>query len=128
MGRRPARGAVPLERAEGLSAVGNAGVRRGGGVSAGVAPCRAALVIRAIALELERIYNHAAAIAMMCQSTGLSVGQAAAEIVLERLLRVTLPRLAIGTCSAWSSRRRATAPDLAACATNCPLPTASWTG
>ena len=45
---------------------------------------------RAVALELERIYNHAAAIAAMCQTTGLSVGQARSEIVLERLLRCNL--------------------------------------
>ncbi|MGH2893943.1 MAG: NADH-quinone oxidoreductase subunit D, partial [Solirubrobacteraceae bacterium] len=42
------------------------------------------------ALELERIYNHCAAIAALCQSTGLSVGQARTEIVLEQLLRVNL--------------------------------------
>ena len=40
------------------------------------------------ALELERLYNHAAATAALCQATGLSVGQSAAEIALERLLRV----------------------------------------
>ena len=43
-----------------------------------------------MALELERIYNHAAAIAALCQTTGLSVGQARSEIVLERLLRCNL--------------------------------------
>ena len=45
-------------------------------------------LLRAVALELERLYNHAAATAALCQATGLSVGQAAAEIALERLLRV----------------------------------------
>ena len=43
---------------------------------------------RAVALELERLYNHAAAMAALCQSTGLTVGQSAAEIALERLLRL----------------------------------------
>lgn len=41
-----------------------------------------------MALELERLYNHAAAMAALCQATGLAVGQSAAEIALERLLRV----------------------------------------
>jgi Ni,Fe-hydrogenase III large subunit len=55
-----------------------------------VVPPPAAASTRTIALELERIYNHAAAIAMLCQTTGLSVGQAQAEIALEQLLRVNL--------------------------------------
>jgi Ni,Fe-hydrogenase III large subunit len=49
-----------------------------------------AATTRAIAIELERIYNHAQAIALLCQTTGLSVGQAQAEIALEQLLRVNL--------------------------------------
>jgi Ni,Fe-hydrogenase III large subunit len=80
-----------VERTEGLSAVAN-----------GWAFCRAAEAVcglvlpelleaeRAIALELERLYNHAAAIAALCQATGLSVGQAQAEIALEQLLRLNL--------------------------------------
>jgi Ni,Fe-hydrogenase III large subunit len=80
-----------VERAEGLSAVANSW-----------AFCRAAesvlgLVVpepveraRGIALELERIYNHAGAVAALCQATGLSVGQAQAEMALEELLRVNL--------------------------------------
>jgi len=80
-----------VERAEGLSAVANSW-----------AFCRAVEAIRGssvreqvdstrvIALELERIYNHAAAIGALCQATGLSVGQAQAEIALEELLRVNL--------------------------------------
>src|SRR6266568_2208631 len=43
---------------------------------------------RGVALELERLYNHAAATAALCQSTGLSVGQSAAEIALEQFLRI----------------------------------------
>ncbi|MBO0894674.1 MAG: hypothetical protein J2O39_09870, partial [Acidimicrobiales bacterium] len=77
--------------AEGLSAVGN-----------GWAFCRAVEAIlgtdppepveraRAVLLELERLYNHAAAIAALGQATGLSVGQAQAEIPLEELLRLNL--------------------------------------
>ncbi len=80
-----------VERVEGLSAVGN-----------GLAFCRAVELAlglevdaraeraRALALELERVYNHAAAIVALCQTTGLSVGQAQSEIALERLLRVNL--------------------------------------
>lgn len=85
------RGLFLVERSEGLSAVGN-----------GWAFCRTVEAIesmsvsfelecaRAVALELERIYNHAAAIAALAQSTGLSVGQAQAEIALEKFLRLNL--------------------------------------
>jgi Ni,Fe-hydrogenase III large subunit len=43
-----------------------------------------------VALELERLYNHCAAVAALCQTTGLSVGQARTEVVLELLLRCNL--------------------------------------
>ena len=88
-GRTPQDALFHIERAEGLGAVGNA--------SAFAAAAEAAMelevsetgvVSRAIALELERLYNHAAAIAGMCQACGLAVGRAAAEIVLEQLLRL----------------------------------------
>ncbi len=80
-----------VERAEGLSAVATAwafcrAVERAAAVAV-PAPVERT---RAVALELERLYNHAAAVAALCQSTGLSVGQAQAEIALERLLRVNL--------------------------------------
>jgi Ni,Fe-hydrogenase III large subunit len=77
------------ERAEGLSAVAVGWAFAAAAEAAlGIAPAPAALRTRAVALELERLYNHAAATAALCQATGLSVGQAAAEIALERLLRV----------------------------------------
>lgn len=77
------------ERVEGLCAVGNAiAFCHAVESAAGAEVCDAGARIRAVALELERIYNHTAAIAMMCQTTGLSVGQADTEIVLERLLRL----------------------------------------
>ncbi|MGB6583471.1 MAG: hypothetical protein WBF34_36695 [Streptosporangiaceae bacterium] len=77
------------ERAEGLSAVAVGWAFAAAAEAAlGVAPPPAAERTRAVALELERLYNHAAATAALCQATGLSVGQAAAEIALERLLRV----------------------------------------
>jgi Ni,Fe-hydrogenase III large subunit len=77
------------ERAEGLSAVAVGWAFAAATEAAlGVVPPPAAARTRAVALELERLYNHAAAMAALCQSTGLTVGQSAAEIALERLLRV----------------------------------------
>jgi Ni,Fe-hydrogenase III large subunit/Ni,Fe-hydrogenase III component G len=88
-GKTPREAAFLVERAEGLSAVA-VGWAFSAAVEAalGIEPLRAAARSRAVALELERLYNHAAAMAALCQATGLSVGQAAAEIALERLLRV----------------------------------------
>lgn len=94
-GLSPERALFLVERTEGLSAVGN-----------GWAFCRAVETLleaqlpepveraRGVALELERIYNHAAAVAALCQATGLSVGQAQAEMALERALR--LNAIAVG--------------------------------
>jgi Ni,Fe-hydrogenase III large subunit len=77
------------ERAEGLSAVAVGWAFAAAAEAAlGVTPPPAAARTRAVALELERLYNHAAATAALCQATGLTVGQSAAEIALERLLRV----------------------------------------
>ena len=77
------------ERAEGLSAVAIGwAFAAAAEAAADVTPPPAVARTRAVALELERLYNHAAATAALCQATGLSVGQAAAEIALERLLRV----------------------------------------
>jgi len=77
------------ERAEGLSAVAMTWALAAAAEAAtGIAPAGAAQRTRAVAAELERLYNHAAAMAALCQSTGLSVGQSAAEIALERLLRL----------------------------------------
>ena len=77
------------ERAEGLSAVAVGwAFSAAAEAAAGVTPPPAVARTRAVALELERLYNHAAATTALCQATGLSVGQAAAEIALERLLRV----------------------------------------
>jgi Ni,Fe-hydrogenase III large subunit len=88
-GKTPRDAAFFVERAEGLSAVA-VGWAFAAAVEAAhrIAPPPAAARTRAVALELERLYNHVAAMAALCQATGLSVGQAAAEIALERLLRV----------------------------------------
>jgi Ni,Fe-hydrogenase III large subunit len=78
-----------IERAEGLGAVGNAWAFAAAAEAAmDTAPSLAAQETRAVALELERLYNHAAAMAALCQACGLGVGRAAAEIALERLLRL----------------------------------------
>ena len=88
-GRTPREALFHAERTEGLSAVAIGWAFAAAAEAAlGITPPPAAQRTRAVALELERLYNHAAAIAALCQSTGLAVGQAAAEIALERLLRV----------------------------------------
>jgi Ni,Fe-hydrogenase III large subunit len=85
----PAEALFYVERTEGLGAVGNSWAFAAAVEAAlGLQPPPQAVAARAIALELERLYNHAAATAALCQSTGLVIGQAAAEIALERLLRV----------------------------------------
>jgi Ni,Fe-hydrogenase III large subunit len=77
------------ERVEGLSAVAIGWAFAAAAEAAlGIVPPPGAARTRAVALELERLYNHAAAMAALCQATGLAVGQSAAEIALERLLRV----------------------------------------
>jgi Ni,Fe-hydrogenase III large subunit/Ni,Fe-hydrogenase III component G len=88
-GSTPREGLFFAERAEGLSAVAVGWAFAAAAEAAlGAAPPPAAARTRAVALELERLYNHAAAMAALCQATGLTVGQSAAEIALERLLRV----------------------------------------
>jgi Ni,Fe-hydrogenase III large subunit len=90
-GLAPERALFFVQRIEGLSAVANSiAFCRGVEAAAGTMVSSGAAATRAVALELERIYNHAAAIAALCQTTGLSVGQAHAEIVLEELLRLNL--------------------------------------
>jgi len=88
-GTTPREGLFFAERAEGLSAVAVGwAVAAAAEAALGITPPPAAARTRAVALELERLYNHAAAMAALCQATGLTVGQSAAEIALERLLRV----------------------------------------
>jgi Ni,Fe-hydrogenase III large subunit len=115
-GRTPAEALFYTERTEGLSAIGVswsfvAAVE----AALGVEPPPAAVRTRALALELERLYNHAAATAALCQSTGLSVGQSAAEIALEQFLRLNAAvfghRYLFGVIAPGGVRR---APDTAA--------------
>ena len=88
-GQTPEQALFHIERAEGLSAIGNGWAFTAAAEAAlGIEPEPGAQRGRAIALELERLYNHAAAMAALCQACGLAVGRAAAEIALELLLRL----------------------------------------
>jgi Ni,Fe-hydrogenase III large subunit/NADH:ubiquinone oxidoreductase subunit C len=113
-GLTPEQGLFLVERTEGLSAVAMACAYCRAVEAAGNSE-RLSLPVastRTVALELERIYNHAQAIALLCQTTGLSVGQAQAEIALEQLLRVNLAgfghRYLFGVVALGGARR---APD-----------------
>jgi Ni,Fe-hydrogenase III large subunit len=88
-GQTPEQALFHVERAEGLGAAGNnCAFAAAAEAALGIEPGPAALASRAVALELERLYNHAAAVAALCQACGLAVGRAAAEIALERFLRL----------------------------------------
>jgi Ni,Fe-hydrogenase III large subunit len=88
-GRTPREALFYVERTEGLSAVAMSWAFAAAVEAALDAdPPPAAQRTRAVALELERLYNHAAATAALCQATGLTVGQSAAEIALEQFLRL----------------------------------------
>jgi Ni,Fe-hydrogenase III large subunit/Ni,Fe-hydrogenase III component G len=115
-GKTPREAMFFAERAEGLSAVAVGWAFAAAAEAAlGVAPPPAAVRTRAVALELERLYNHAAATAALGQATGLTVGQSAAEIALERLLRVNAAafghRYLFGVIEPGGTTR---APDVAA--------------
>jgi Ni,Fe-hydrogenase III large subunit len=88
-GMLPRQALFLIERAEGFSAVAHAWAFAAAVEDAlDIEVPAVASRIRAAAMEFERIYNHVAAIVALCQSTGLAVGQAAAEMVLEQLLRL----------------------------------------
>jgi Ni,Fe-hydrogenase III large subunit len=88
-GQTPQQALFHIERAEGLGAIGNGWAFAAAAEAAmRIEPEPDALRTRAIALELERMYNHAAAVAALCQACGLAVGRATAEIALEHLLRL----------------------------------------
>ena len=115
-GLTPAEALFYAERTEGLSAIGMSWAFASAVEAAlDVAPAPEAQVTRGIALELERLYNHAAAVAALCQSCGLSVGQSAAEIAVEECLRLNAAvfghRYLFGVMATGGVRR---APDAAA--------------
>ena len=89
-GLGPERALFFVERTEGLSAVGTVSRTAARSRRSPASSRLPAASTRAVALELERIYNQRGAIAVLCQTTGLSVGQAQAEIALEQLLRLNL--------------------------------------
>ncbi len=113
-GQAPRAALFYVERTEGLSAIALSWAFAAAVEAAlDASPPPAAQRTRAVALELERLYNHAAATAALCQATGLSVGQSAAEIALEQLLRLNAAvfghRYLFGVIEAGGARR---APDV----------------
>jgi Ni,Fe-hydrogenase III large subunit len=89
VGLDPAQALFLVERCEGLGAVGNSlAFARAVEAAADTHATAAAERTRAVALELERIYTHVAATASLCQATGLGVGQAHMEMLLEEWLRL----------------------------------------
>ncbi len=111
-GKTPEEALFHVERAEGLGAIGNSCAFAAAAETAmQLQPAPAALATRLIALELERLYNHAAAIAALCQACGLAVGRAAAEIALEQLLRLNAEvfghRYLFGVVAIGGTRRAA---------------------
>ncbi|MGH3401926.1 MAG: hypothetical protein ACRDRJ_05290 [Streptosporangiaceae bacterium] len=113
-GRDPAQALFHVERMEGLGAIGNSWAFAAAAETAlDIEPADAELRSRAVALELERLYNHAAATAALCQACGLAVGRAAAEIALELFLRLNAEvfghRYLFGVVGVGGAR---TAPDI----------------
>jgi Ni,Fe-hydrogenase III large subunit len=89
VGMDPEMALFRVERCEGPGAVGNGlAFARAVESASGIVVPAGAERTRLVALELERLYNHAAAMAALCQSTGLGVGQAQVEIILENFLRL----------------------------------------
>jgi Ni,Fe-hydrogenase III large subunit/Ni,Fe-hydrogenase III component G len=116
-GLDPDRATFFAERADGLSSVGDTlAFCRAVEMATGTEVSIPAAHTRAVAGELGRIYTHAAAIAAMCQTTGLSVGQARSEIVLEQLLRLNLAafghRYLFGVVSPGGVRRAPAADQI----------------
>ncbi len=88
-GMDPAQLPLLAERISGTDAVAH-GLACATGLEAlaGLVPSPRAQQLRLIAAELERLHDHAAFGADVCQATGLAVAQAQYEIVRERLLRL----------------------------------------
>lgn len=88
-GLEPDRALFLVERSEGLSAASTATAYCCAVEQAlGMAVLPQTQRDRAVCVELERLYNHAQSVVALAQSTGLFVGQAHAEIALEKLLRL----------------------------------------
>jgi Ni,Fe-hydrogenase III large subunit/Ni,Fe-hydrogenase III component G len=88
-GRPPAEGVRLAERVSGDSAVGHAlAFCQAVESAAGVTIPRRAAYIRAILLEMERLYNHVADFGMIVSDTGFAVAHAQCYRIRERLLRL----------------------------------------
>ena len=129
-GQTPQQALFHIERTEGLGAIGNGWAFAAALEEAlGIAPDPAVLAGRVVALELERLYNHAAAIAALCQACGLAVGRAAAEIALEQFLRLNAAtfghRYLFNVLAVGGARR---GPDLTALAADLPAAYAELQG
>jgi Ni,Fe-hydrogenase III large subunit/Ni,Fe-hydrogenase III component G len=88
-GRAPADGVKLAERVSGDSTVGHAlAFCEAVESAAGVTIPRRAAYIRAILLEMERLYNHVADFGMIVSDTGFAVAHAQCYRIRERLLRL----------------------------------------
>ena len=87
--RSPAAGVELAERVSGDTAVGhNLAYCLAIEEATGCEVPRPAQVLRAVLLELERLYNHTADIGALCNDVGFGVVQAHAQRIRERLLRL----------------------------------------
>jgi Ni,Fe-hydrogenase III large subunit/Ni,Fe-hydrogenase III component G len=88
-GRIPADGVGLAERVSGDSTVGHAlAFCQAVESAAGVTVSRRAAYIRAILLEMERLYNHVADFGMIVSDTGFAAAHAQCSRIRERLLRL----------------------------------------
>jgi len=88
-GRAPADGVALAERVSGDTTIGHAlAFCQAVESAAGAAVPRRAAFIRAILLEMERIYNHIADFGMIASDTGFAVAHAQCYRIRERLLRL----------------------------------------
>ncbi len=116
-GATPERGIIIAERISGDSAIGHSlSFVMALEDALGVDTTEESRALRAILLELERLYNHVSDIGAMCNDVGFSVAQGRALIIREYLLRlnesVTGHRLLRGSISLAATRvRRLPSPE-----------------
>lgn len=116
-GATPERGLIIAERISGDSAIGHSlSFVMALEDALGVDTTEESRVLRAILLELERLYNHVSDIGAMCNDVGFAVAQGRALIIREFLLRlnesVTGHRLLRGSIGLGATRvRRLPSPE-----------------
>ena len=116
-GATPERGIIIAERISGDSAIGHSlSFVMALEDALGVDTAEESRALRAILLELERLYNHVSDIGAMCNDVGFSVAQGRALILREYLLRlnesVTGHRLLRGSIGLAATRvRRLPSPE-----------------